>query len=189
LNDKRLVIMTQPFAFILYGRILLARKEYQKLLGASEFGLGISSIFPNLLPQIYIHLYRAQALEALGKRAEALASLNAALSIALPDGIVLPFAENYGGIKKLLPEAVLNTAAREHIGALAQMLEDGLAVICKKIPLSPREKEVLQLLQQGLSNQEIAERLRVSFSTAKATVSSVLSKQGVSSRELLKTQK
>jgi len=48
--------------------------------------------------------------------------------------------------------------------------------------LSEREREVLQLLVAGLSNPEIAERLCVSRSTAKAHVSNIFSKLGVSNR-------
>jgi NarL family two-component system response regulator LiaR len=48
--------------------------------------------------------------------------------------------------------------------------------------LTPREMEVLGLLVEGLSNPEIGQRLSVSRSTAKAHVSSILSKLGVSNR-------
>jgi NarL family two-component system response regulator LiaR len=48
--------------------------------------------------------------------------------------------------------------------------------------LSPREKEVLQLMVEGLNNPEIAERLIVSRSTVKFHVSSILSKLGANSR-------
>ncbi len=48
--------------------------------------------------------------------------------------------------------------------------------------LTNREREVLNLMVEGLNNKQIAERLIVSASTAKFHVSSILSKLGVASR-------
>jgi LuxR family maltose regulon positive regulatory protein len=49
-------------------------------------------------------------------------------------------------------------------------------------PLTPREREVLRLLAQGASNQEIARQLVVSLATAKKHVASILSKLGAENR-------
>jgi NarL family two-component system response regulator LiaR len=77
----------------------------------------------------------------------------------------------YAGKPTLAPEAAqaLIQAARQ------PALEVGF-------DLTEREQEVLALLVQGLSNNDIAERLVVSNSTAKFHVSSILSKLGASSR-------
>ena len=48
--------------------------------------------------------------------------------------------------------------------------------------LSKREKEVLQVLSQGLSNKEIAENLNISLATVKTHIIKIYSKLNVSSR-------
>ena len=48
--------------------------------------------------------------------------------------------------------------------------------------LTPREREVLALLVEGLTNKEIAQRLIISLSTARAHVSNILSKLEVTNR-------
>jgi DNA-binding NarL/FixJ family response regulator len=50
------------------------------------------------------------------------------------------------------------------------------ADMAEKLGLTPREHEVLQLIAQGYSNQEIAERLYVSLNTVKTHVSNLLAK-------------
>ena len=69
---------------------------------------------------------------------------------------------------------------------LAALAEAGkprsLAVPGGAEKLSPREVEVLRLLASGASNQEIALQLVFTVSTAKAHVSNILAKLGVSSR-------
>jgi LuxR family maltose regulon positive regulatory protein len=49
-------------------------------------------------------------------------------------------------------------------------------------PLSEREAEVLELLVQGLSNREIAERLFITVGTVKTHVHNILGKLGVRRR-------
>lgn len=49
--------------------------------------------------------------------------------------------------------------------------------------LTQREEDVLALLREGLTNQQIAERLGISFETAKHHISQILSKLGVATRE------
>lgn len=49
-------------------------------------------------------------------------------------------------------------------------------------PLSPRELEVLKLIVEGLSNQQIADRLVISLGTAKTHVYNILNKLAVDRR-------
>jgi ATP/maltotriose-dependent transcriptional regulator MalT len=48
--------------------------------------------------------------------------------------------------------------------------------------LSPREAEVLGLVAQGKTNQQIAENLFISMATAKVHVRRIIAKLGVSDR-------
>ena len=48
--------------------------------------------------------------------------------------------------------------------------------------LTPREREVLQLLTEGLNDKEIAQRLHVSPQTARTHMENILNKLGVNSR-------
>ena len=60
--------------------------------------------------------------------------------------------------------------------------EAGVEPLERLEPLTPREREVLELLGEGLSNRQIAERLGISEHTAKFHVASVAGKLGASSR-------
>lgn len=90
------------------------------------------------------------------------AELRAVVGAAAQGMVVLP---------PLLAERLLGQ--RSHQGGLAQPLAE---------PLTAREREVLDLVGQGLSNKLIARALQISEHTVKFHVSSIYAKLGASSR-------
>jgi NarL family two-component system response regulator LiaR len=92
------------------------------------------------------------------------------------DDLAAAIREAYAGRSTLAPEAI---EALIQVEPAPRMSEEDLAAA---FDLTPREQEVLSLVVEGLSNPDIAERLVISRSTAKAHVSNILSKMGVSNR-------
>ena len=86
------------------------------------------------------------------------------------DELVKAIRDAVSGKSTLSPEA-----ARVLIQATRPTKQPG-------VDLTEREQEVLQLVVQGNSNQQIAEALVISITTVKAHISSILSKLQVSSR-------
>jgi two-component system, NarL family, nitrate/nitrite response regulator NarL len=115
---------------------------------------------------------------------------------------VLALARDGERAREILAAGASGVVSRRSTGALiARALDavvEGLIVLDEELardalrppvrPLSPedeltpREREVLDLLALGLSNREIAERLGISFHTVKFHVNSILGKLGAVSR-------
>lgn len=75
------------------------------------------------------------------------------------------------------------TPPQEEMGAAQNRNEEGaLDGFCDKYELTRRERDVLNLLLQGLSNAEISAKIFISEGTVKAHVHNIYTKLGVKSR-------
>jgi NarL family two-component system response regulator LiaR len=92
-------------------------------------------------------------------------------------------------LKNVSAEELVNAVRRAAAGQ-PSLSPEAAQVLIQKVNEPPppgqdmteREKEILALMVEGLSNNEIAERLIVSQSTVKFHVSNILSKLGVTGR-------
>ncbi len=92
-------------------------------------------------------------------------------------------------LKNVTSDELANAIRAAHSGRSTLAPEAAKALIQATRPpkqplvdLTEREKEVLQLVVQGQSNQQIADRMVISLATVKAHISNILSKLQVSSR-------
>ncbi|WP_353118292.1 LuxR C-terminal-related transcriptional regulator [Nitratidesulfovibrio sp.] len=196
---RRFFVQVLPFAELCRARYLLLSGKPELLLGESEAALGLASALNYSLALTYGHLHVAAAWSMLGKRDAAADSLRAALALALPDGLLLPFAECWPWIGPLLermrPDMYPDTlpAFASGVFSLAGRLEAGRRAVADtrhsargRFGLSPREDEVARLMADGLSYGEIAQRLCISLNTVKTHLKNAYQKVGTSSRSDMK---
>ncbi|MCL7453222.1 MAG: response regulator transcription factor [Anaerolineae bacterium] len=74
-------------------------------------------------------------------------------------------------------------ALMSRVSRYAQLFDEVEAGQHQGSTLTPREREILELIGEGLTNQEIADRLVIEVGTVKNHVHSILQKLGVTSRE------
>ena len=97
----------------------------------------------------------------------------------------MPFAQNFSLIRESL-ENFKEIQSYAKSCKLGTSYEKSLLQIgAGKPKLSPREREVAELIRQGLTNKQIAARLFVSLSTVKMTISNIFDKLEIKSRAQL----
>jgi len=80
---------------------------------------------------------------------------------------------------KVLPPALTNSLFTQIVEAA---LKTGNGIPNNSIQLTPREREVVALISEGLSNKEIAERLHIATFTAKSHIHNILEKLALNTR-------
>jgi LuxR family maltose regulon positive regulatory protein len=132
------------------------------------------------LMQISVLLLQAQARRALRQVGEAEAALTTAVRLAAPENYRRLFLNEGESIATLLP--TVRETAPAFVDALLADFGRAGAVQPLVEPLSERELEVLQLVADGRSNREIAERLFVTVGTVKKHLNNIYGKLGVARR-------
>jgi DNA-binding NarL/FixJ family response regulator len=74
-------------------------------------------------------------------------------------------------------------ALMSRVGELAQLFADVESGLSEAVDLTPREREILELIGQGLTNQEIADCLVIEVGTVKNHVHNILQKLEVGNRQ------
>lgn len=193
-GNPRLRYPAYPFYNVMYGRMLLIKGEYLKLIGSADHFISVSSVFSSLLGYIYTYIYLAAAYRKIFREDEALASLKKALEIAMPDKQYMLFVENCDYIEPLLLEIAVEGSYREDINRILELYEIFKSfkeqMIKKyftgeKPRLTQREIEIARLAEAGRTNIEIGRQLFISPNTVKMALKSIYAKLSINSRALL----
>ena len=160
------------------NQVYLAQGAYAKVIGRSAELLAVCEGMHYALVALHVRVQTAVAYERLGKHEDARAWLADALRDAEPDGLVMPFVENYGYLAPLLLREVRSglTARIIELGEAAQRRGAGETLPAVLAALTVREVEVVRLIAQRLSNREIAEKLFLSEGSVKQYVKTIYDK-------------
>jgi LuxR family maltose regulon positive regulatory protein len=140
---------------------------------------------------IEVLILQALAFQAQGNTSQALIPLERALTLAEPEGYVRIFVDESAPMARLLYQAAERGILPEYTGKLlAAFPEIELSPVELRQepkpeliePLSDREIEILELIAEGLTNREIAQRLIISPGTVKVHASNIYGKLGVHNR-------
>ena len=168
----------KPMMEMIENQVYLAQGAYAKVVGRSAELLAVCEAMHYALVALHIRIQTAAAYERLGKSEEARAWLRKALSDAEPDGLVMPFVENYDILKPLLEREIKNDLISKiiELGEAAKARSAASARPAVFDVLTPREFEIVALMAQRLSNREIAEKLYLSEGSVKQYVNQIYSK-------------
>jgi LuxR family maltose regulon positive regulatory protein len=166
--------------------ILEAIGLLERLLKAAEDRKRMGSVIEILVVQALAH-------QAQDDLPQALASLERALALAEPEGYLRIFVDEGPPIARLLNKALSHRISPDYVSRLLAAFPDADQVQAEPSqrhaikselvePLSAREIEVLQLIADGLTNQEIANSLYISLNTVKVHTRNINGKLAVSSR-------
>jgi LuxR family transcriptional regulator, maltose regulon positive regulatory protein len=127
--------------------------------------------------RLKVMVLQAVALQRHGDKDKAVQLLFDALALAEPGGFIRLFVDEGAPMAHLLSEAAAIGMMPDYTGKLLAVLEaeeqksenTSYPAPAQSLiePLSHRELEVLQLMAQGLSNQEMSERLFLALDTVK----------------------
>ena len=196
LNVDNVSHFKRKLAYTMHARALIALSREHPESTYLQDALDLLEVLLNMAENngwgskvIEILLLQALASQDRGDIAYAIETLERALILAEPKGFIRVFVDEGPPMEALLKRMKLkDMRMKGYVRTLLAAFSDDDSIPSPIVdqpliePLSEREIEVLQLIAEGLTNQEIASRLFLSLNTVKAHTRTIYGKLGVSSR-------
>ncbi len=178
----------KPMIMMIENQVLLAQEKYESVIARSNSLLEACSGLNYALVALHIKIQTAAAYEMLGKEQISARLLEEAAEEAIPDGIVMPFAENYEyiapAVKRLL--AGRYSEFMQRAASAGKSSKNRRKALSKEycgsdisLKLSEKELEIARLAAERATNREIAEKLFLSEGTVKQYINKIYSKLGI----------
>jgi len=157
-------------------RVLLAQGDTSSALAVLEPLRQQMEVKGWVDEQLKVMVLQAVALHAHGEEDQAVQLLGDALALAKPGGFIRTFVDEGLPMAQLLSEAASRGVKQDYAGKLLAAFADETkderrttepSASSSVETLSQRELDVLRLIAEGLSNQEICERLFLALDTVK----------------------
>lgn len=198
INERNLDFTKTPFYLdnlehIGIARVLIHQGKWNESILIVDQLLEAAQVGGDITREIELLIIQALALYSGGDTNEALATLEKALKIGEPRGFCRIFVDEGEPMANLLYEALSRGIASEFARQLLAIfpVEESTETNALKPQnpddelieaLSEREIEVLQLINNGFTNQDIATKLFLSLHTVKAHIRNIYSKLNVHNR-------
>ena len=184
LADARMLDVAKPMLGMVETQVWLAQGAWRRAVAQAEALLAPCQTLHYALVRLHLLIQLAAAYARLDDRAAADAHLRQALAEAEPDGLVMPFAENYRDLKPVLDGLAADSAFLREIRTHGAAMESRISALRHgggepDGALTARERELAELVAQRLSNREIAERMYLSEGTVKQYVNRIYAKLGI----------
>ena len=197
-NDE--IIYLHEFEYITLARLLVAEGLAQPAGELLARLRQLAEAQDRLGSVIEISIVQALAYQAQGNTSAALAALDRALALAEPEGYIRIFLDEGEMMRSLIADFRMQIEKQMHVEGRKPIEYVNRLLAAFKQPttipqsatsnqksemmesLSPRESEVLRLIEQGCSNQEIADRLFLALSTVKGYTRTLFDKLQVQRR-------
>ena len=196
-SDQPLVPLAREREAVALARVWLAQGRPEEVLSLLHPLLEMATRQQRWGDVIELRLLVALGYQMCNEEQQALTTLAEAVRLAQPEGYIRSFVDEGAAMFSLLSALRARSRRQNTPGGdvTARYLDRVLAAFSPRTgadhraaqhalpePLSGREREVLNSMAVGASNQEIAESLVITVDTVKRHVSNVLSKLGASNR-------